>query len=115
MKDLSVKSAAFEAGKLIPKKYTCDGKEINPPLSIDGVPREAQTLVLIVDDPDAPSGTFDHWVVWNIPPSNEIGENTVPGIEGMNGARQMGYLGLVRLQAHIDTSLKFMPSTQSSV
>ena len=94
MKDLSVKSSAFESGKLIPKKYTCDGQEINPPLTIEGVPKEAKTLVLIVDDPDAPSGTFDHWVVWNIPASmGKIGENNVPGIEGMNGARQIGYFG----------------------
>jgi len=92
--DLSVKSSAFESGKLIPKKYTCNGQEINPPLTIEGVPKEAKTLVLIVDDPDAPSGTFDHWVVWNIPASmGKIGENNVPGIEGMNGARQIGYFG----------------------
>ena len=94
MKDLSVKSPAFESGKLIPKKYTCDGQDINPPLTIEGAPKEAKTLVLIVDDPDAPSGTFDHWIVWNIPAStSKIGENTVPGTEGMNGARQMGYFG----------------------
>ena len=94
MKDLSVNSSAFESGKLIPKKYTCDGQEINPPLTIEGVPKEAKTLVLIVDDPDAPSGTFDHWIVWNIPASmGKIGENNVPGIEGMNGARQIGYFG----------------------
>jgi Raf kinase inhibitor-like YbhB/YbcL family protein len=94
MRDLSVKSPAFESGKLIPKKYTCDGQDINPPLTIEGIPKEAKTIVLLVDDPDAPSGTFDHWVVWNIPPSiSKISENTVPGIEGMNGARQMGYMG----------------------
>jgi len=94
VENLFVKSPAFEPGKLIPKKYTCDGQEINPPLTIEGIPKEAKTLVLIVDDPDAPSGTFDHWIVWNIPTSaSKIGENTVPGIEGMNGARQIGYFG----------------------
>lgn len=94
MKDLSIKSSAFEPNKLIPKKYTCDGQDINPPLTIEGTPKEAKTLVLIVDDPDAPSGTFDHWIVWNIPSADsKIGENTVPGTEGMNGARQMGYFG----------------------
>lgn len=94
MKDLFIKSPAFETGKLIPKKYTCDGQNINPPISIEGAPKEAKTLVLIMDDPDAPSGTFDHWIVWNIPASNsKIGENTVPGMEGMNGTRQMGYFG----------------------
>ena len=94
MKDLSVKSQAFEAGKPIPKKYSCDGQDINPPLNIEGIPKETKTLVLIVDDPDAPSGTFDHWVVWNIPAStSKVAENAVPGIEGINSARQMGYMG----------------------
>ena len=94
MADLSVKSPAFEHGKLIPKKYTCDGQDINPPLTIEGVPKEARTLVLAVDDPDAPSGTWDHWIVWNIPASiSKIAENSVPGKEGVNSARQQGYMG----------------------
>ncbi|MGD0071844.1 MAG: YbhB/YbcL family Raf kinase inhibitor-like protein [Candidatus Bathyarchaeia archaeon] len=94
MKELTIKSPAFEHGKLIPKKYSCDGQDINPPLTIEGIPKEAKTLVLAVDDPNAPSGTFDHWIVWNIPASaSKIGENTVPGTEGMNGARQQGYMG----------------------
>ena len=94
MEQLSIKSPAFEHGKLIPKKYSCDGQDINPPLTIEGIPKEAKTLVLAVDDPNAPSGTFDHWIVWNIPASaSKIGENTVPGTEGMNGARQQGYMG----------------------
>ena len=85
MKDLPIKSPAFEFGKPIPKKYSCDGQDINPPLTIEGISKEAKTLVLIVDDPDAPSGTFDHWIVWNIPAStSKIDENTVPGKEGMN-------------------------------
>ena len=94
MKELSIKSSAFEHGKLIPKKYSCDGQDINPPLTIEGIPKEAKTFVLAVDDPDAPSGTFDHWIVWNIPASaSKIGENTVPGTEGMNSAREQGYMG----------------------
>ena len=94
MKDLSIESPAFESGKLIPKKYSCDGQDINPPLTIEGISKEAKTLVLIVDDPDAPSGTFDHWIVWNISTStSKIDENTVPGKEGMNSARQPGYMG----------------------
>ena len=94
MKELTIKSPAFEHGKLIPKKYSCDGQDINPPLTIEGIPKEAKTLVLAVDNPNAPSGTFDHWIVWNIPASaSKIGENTVPGTEGMNGARQQGYMG----------------------
>lgn len=94
MQELRVKSPAFESNKPIPRKYTCDGNDINPPLTIEGVPKEAKTLALIVDDPDAPSGTFDHWIVWNIPAStSKISENTVPGKEGLNGARQSGYMG----------------------
>ena len=94
MKDLFVKSPVFESGKPIPQKYSCDGQDINPPLTIEGTPKDAKTLVLVVDDPDAPSGTFDHWVVWNIPAStSNVAENAVPGIEGINGARQMGYMG----------------------
>jgi Raf kinase inhibitor-like YbhB/YbcL family protein len=94
MAELSVKSPVFEANKQIPRKYSCDGDDINPPITIEGVPKEAKTLALIVDDPDAPMGTFDHWIVWNIPLSNsKIGENSVPGIEGLNGAWQRGYMG----------------------
>jgi len=94
MADLSVKSPAFEHGKLIPKKYTCDGQDINPPLTIEGIPKEAKTLVLAVDDPDAPSGTWDHWIVWNIPAStSKIAENSVPGKEGVNSWGHQGYMG----------------------
>jgi Raf kinase inhibitor-like YbhB/YbcL family protein len=94
MQELIVKSTAFEPNKLIPKKYTCDGNDINPPLSIENIPKEAKTLALIVDDPDAPSGTFDHWIVWNIPAStSHIGENSIPGKEGINSARQPSYMG----------------------
>ncbi len=94
MEQLIIKSPAFEHNRLIPIKYTCDGDDINPALTIEGNPKEAKSLVLLVDDPDAPSGTFDHCVVWNIPPStNKINENSVPGTEGLNGARQEGYMG----------------------
>ena len=94
MKELTVRSSAFEPNNPIPKKYSYDGQDINPPLIIEGIPEEAKTLALIIDDPDARSGTFDHWVVYNIPAStSQIGENTVPGTEGLNSARQSGYMG----------------------
>jgi Raf kinase inhibitor-like YbhB/YbcL family protein len=94
MKELTVKSAVFEANKEIPQKYSCNGDGTNPPITIEGTPKETKSLVLVMDDPDAPSGTFDHWVVWNIPPSmNKIAEDTAPGIEGLNGMRQHGYTG----------------------
>ena len=92
MKELTVKSPAFQPNSPIPKKYSCDGEDTNPPLTIEGTPKEAKSLALVIDDPDAPSGTFDHWVVWNIPPStNKIAENSVPGTEGLNSGRQVGF------------------------
>lgn len=94
MKELIVKSPSFQPNTPIPKKYSCDGEDMNPPLTIEGVPKESKSLALIVDDPDAPGGTFDHWVVWDIPPSTtKIAEHTVPGTEGLNGARQKGFIG----------------------
>ena len=94
MKKLSVTSPAFENNKPIPVKYTCDGANINPPLTIEDVPEETKALVLIVDDPDAPMGTFNHWVVWNIPPTTrKIEENTVPGTEGISTSRKHAYGG----------------------
>jgi Raf kinase inhibitor-like YbhB/YbcL family protein len=92
MKELTVKSPAFEPHKQIPQKYTCDGENTSPPLTIEGIPKEAKSLALLMDDPDAPSGTFDHWVVWNIPPStSKIVEHAVPGTEGLNSAKEHGY------------------------
>jgi Raf kinase inhibitor-like YbhB/YbcL family protein len=93
VKKLLVKSPAFESNQLIPAKYTCDGDNVNPPLTIDGVPEGTKSLVLIVDDPDATTGTFDHWVVWNIPPTSKIEENTVPGAEGLSSYRKHAYGG----------------------
>jgi Raf kinase inhibitor-like YbhB/YbcL family protein len=94
MKNLSVMSPTFENNKLIPAKYTCDGDDVNPPLTIEGVPEGTKTLALIVDDPDAPMGTWDHWIVWNIPATtSKIAENTVPGTEGMNDFRKRSYGG----------------------
>jgi Raf kinase inhibitor-like YbhB/YbcL family protein len=92
MNKLTVKSPAFEANKKLPKKYTCEADGVNPPLTIEGIPAEAKSLALLLEDPDATIGTFDHWVVWNIPVStSKIEENTVPGIEGLNSGRRPGY------------------------
>jgi len=93
MKELTITSPAFGNNKLIPSKYTCDGDDVNPTLNIEGIPEETKTLVLIVDDPDAPMGTWDHWIVWNIPPTNKIEENSVPGAEGLNDFRKHSYGG----------------------
>jgi Raf kinase inhibitor-like YbhB/YbcL family protein len=93
MKNLSVSSPAFEHNALIPAKYTCDGDDVSPPLTVEGAPEETRSLVLVVDDPDAPMGTWDHWVVWNIPPARSIAEDTVPGTEGLNTYRRHSYGG----------------------
>ncbi len=90
---LEITSEAFKANAFIPSVYTCDGKNINPPIHIDRIPDEAKSLALIVDDPDAPGGMWVHWVVWNIPLTHEIAENKIPGIEGMNDFRRNHYGG----------------------
>lgn len=93
MTELKITSSAFEHNGNIPAKYTADGEDVNPPLHIEGIPEGTQSLVLIVDDPDAPMGTWDHWTVWNINPTDNIGENTVPGTEGMNDFKKHSYGG----------------------
>jgi Raf kinase inhibitor-like YbhB/YbcL family protein len=93
MKELTITSPAYESNKSIPSKHTCDGDDVNPTLNIEGIPEETKSLVLIVDDPDAPMGTWDHWIVWNISPTNKIEENSVPGTEGLNDFRKHSYGG----------------------
>ena len=92
MKHLKIASPLFEHNQQIPQKYGCKNQAPNPPITIEGAPPETKSLALVMDDPDAPSGTFDHWVVWNIPPSTtKIAENAVPGIEGLNSSGERGY------------------------
>ncbi len=93
MVEFRIKSSAFEDNTMIPSKYTCDGENINPELIIENIPQGAKSLALIVDDPDAPMGTWDHWIVWNIPLLNKIGENSVPGIQGLNSWGRNDYGG----------------------
>lgn len=88
---LRVSSPAFQHEGTLPAQYTCDGDGINPPLEIRDIPDGTHTLALIVEDPDAPKGTFDHWVVWNIRPHAVIGEHSNPGISGNNSAGLTGY------------------------
>lgn len=79
MATLTLRSPVFEEGGTIPQKYSCDGEDVNPPLLISGVPEGTQSLLLVMDDPDAPVGDWDHWILYNIPPqTTEIPENTVP-------------------------------------
>jgi Raf kinase inhibitor-like YbhB/YbcL family protein len=96
MKGLQIISPAFKHNEFIPKKYTCDGEDINPPFRIEDIPSKAKSLSLIVDDPDAPAGTWVHWVVWNInPDTREIKENSVPkgAQQGLNDFRKNDYGG----------------------
>ncbi|MBN2250759.1 MAG: YbhB/YbcL family Raf kinase inhibitor-like protein [Candidatus Altiarchaeota archaeon] len=75
---MKVTGTAFTDGGTIPEKYTCKTGDTSPPLHIDDIPEGTKTLALIADDPDAPSGTWVHWVVWNIPPASGIKAGTVP-------------------------------------
>lgn len=90
---LNVKSPAFENNKKIPFKYSCDGANMNPPMVIENLPENTVTMALVVDDPDAPGGTFDHWIMWNIPPMEKINENSAPGVQGKNSRRENKYSG----------------------
>jgi len=90
---LTITSTAFKDGGEIPSRYTCEGENINPPLLIDQIPHGTQTLAVIAEDPDAPNGTFDHWIAWNIPPDTLIEEDRPPGISGKNSAGKTGYHG----------------------
>ncbi|MCW3082977.1 MAG: YbhB/YbcL family Raf kinase inhibitor-like protein [Bacteroidetes bacterium] len=90
---LNVMSPAFESSSSIPMKYTCEGQSISPPLTIKKIPENTKTLALIMDDPDAPNGTFDHWIMWNIPVTENIEENTAPGTQGLNGRKENKYTG----------------------
>ncbi len=93
---MKISSPAFEQNKMIPKKYTCDGEDLSPPLKFEDIPAGAVSLVLIVDDPDAPVGTFVHWTIWNIAPATtEIPQGSVPGEaqQGMTDFGKVGYGG----------------------
>lgn len=93
---MKVQSPVFNHNEKIPAKYTCDGENINPPLLISDASENAQGLVLVVDDPDAPAGTFVHWTIWNINPKTaEIPENTVPigAVEGTTSYNKPGFGG----------------------
>jgi hypothetical protein len=118
-------SRAFKNGGMIPSLYTCDGRDVSPPLEIKGVPEGAAALALVMDDPDAPGGTFDHWLVWNIPAgTKEIPEGTEPkGVQGRTGFGATGYGGpcppsgthRYRLKLYaLDAELKVAPGSRKA-
>jgi len=86
-------STAFENNGYIPKKFTADGENVNPSIEISNIPEGTQSLALIVDDPDAPMGTWVHWVVFNIPVTSRIEENSIPGKQGVNDFGMQDYGG----------------------
>jgi len=87
--EIKITSSAFENGGLIPARHTCDGEDISPPLQWDGVPEGARSIALICDDPDAPMGTFVHWVLFNLPAATRELTEDVPADKTLpNGARQ---------------------------
>jgi Raf kinase inhibitor-like YbhB/YbcL family protein len=93
---MKITSSAFQEGGDIPSKFSRDGGNVNPPLRLEGAPTNAKSLVLIVDDPDAPVGLFTHWLVWNIDPkTSEIPERGTPkgAVQGTNDYPNLGYGG----------------------
>lgn len=96
---MRITSGAFGEGERIPRAHTCDGADASPPLVIEGVPAAARTLALVVDDPDAPAGTWVHWLIWNIPADRSIPPDVprdpdVPTLTGAcQGVNDFGDLG----------------------
>jgi Raf kinase inhibitor-like YbhB/YbcL family protein len=91
-----ISSPSFENGGEIPKKYTCDGVNVNPSLKIENVPSNTKSLALVFDDIDAPRGSYVHWILWNIDPNiREIKENSVPegAVQGTNDFKKRNYGG----------------------
>ena len=87
---LSISSAAFTEGSRIPEQYTCEGKDISPPLRWNDAPEETDSFDLICDDPDAPMGTWDHWVIFNIPADSEGLSEAVPTDESLTDGSKHG-------------------------
>ena len=93
---MNLGSPDFREGGSIPERFTCDGKNLSPSLKIDGVPKEARSLILVVDDPDAPGGNFTHWLMWNIAPDVAgIATNSLPthAVQGVNDFGKNKYSG----------------------
>ena len=91
---MELTSGAFGAGQSVPRRHSCEGEDLSPPLEWTGVPADAVSLALIVDDPDAPVGTFTHWLAWGISPEDGgITEGWRAPCEGRNDFHEVGYRG----------------------
>ena len=90
---MKITSPSFTHKEMMPKKFTCQGEDVNPALIIEDIPKMTKSLALIVDDPDAPAGVWIHWVVYNIPITGRIEENSIPGKQGINSFQKTGYGG----------------------
>ena len=90
---INVSSPVFRSNDFLPRRYTYDGVNVNPSLNLGHIPKKTESLAIIVDDPDAPSGTWAHWVIWNIPVTSIINENTKLGLQGLNDAGKHDYSG----------------------
>jgi Raf kinase inhibitor-like YbhB/YbcL family protein len=101
MEKITITSSAFNEGEMIPSEHTCDGANVSPPLQWTGVPKNAKSLALISDDPDAPSGDWVHWVVYDLPPSLSQLAAAIPegkslsdkGFQGRTDFGRIGYGG----------------------
>lgn len=130
--EMDLNSQAFRPGGMIPAKYTCDGANISPPLTLPDPPAGTKSFALIMDDPDAPVGTWVHWVIWNIPATTRALEENVPKTaslpngtrQGTNDFKRIGYGGpcppsgthryFFKLYA-LDSTLNLPPETTKSV
>jgi Raf kinase inhibitor-like YbhB/YbcL family protein len=98
---MKITSSVFEEGAMIPQKYTCKGVDVSPPLKIENVPEGTKALALICDDPDAPVGTWVHWVLFDLPPDTQELKEAIPAektlkngaIHGTNDFKKFGYGG----------------------
>jgi len=94
--EIQLTSEVFQNNQSIPLKYSCNGENINPPLSIKNIPTNTKSLTLIVDDPDAPSGDWVHWLIWNIPSNTsqiEMGATPSGSVQGLNDSKNNKYDG----------------------
>lgn len=89
-----ISTAAFQDSATIPRRYTCDGENVSPPLQWSGEPEGTKSFALIMDDPDAPAGTWNHWLLWDIPQSlQSLAEKFKPGTVGQSGKNDFGKQG----------------------